>query len=151
MKYLLDSDTIAAVFDPKSPFFNYTKRQLAQLTKDDALYISILSIYELEFSLHNTDDETITHKIKTLIDKLQQLFEILPLSSQGARYYGALKAEFKQSTGINRKAIKKHNIDMMIAATALDQECILVAKDTIYKNHLIAFNEKLIVEDWTKS
>ncbi|MCK5535281.1 MAG: hypothetical protein KAI79_00565 [Bacteroidales bacterium] len=58
-----------------------------------------------------------------------------------ATYYGALKYGFQKSTGINRKAIKKHNIDIMIAATALDYDCILVAKDGIYNDHLALINK----------
>jgi predicted nucleic acid-binding protein len=53
-------------------------------------------------------------------------FEILPLSEAGAIFYG-----------MNRKAIKKHKIDLMLAATALDCNCVLVAKDGIYKDHLV--------------
>ena len=37
----------------------------------------------------------------------------------------------------------------MIAATALDYDCILVAKDGIYNNHLALINKQLTVEDWT--
>ena len=125
MKYLLDSDTITAIFDPKSPFFEITKKHLVQLT------------------------DIIKNKIKNLIADLIGIFNILPLSPEAATYYGALKSGFQKSTGINRKAIKKHNIDIMIAATALDYNCILVAKDGIYNNHLALINKQLTVEDWT--
>jgi len=149
MKYLLDSDTITAVFDPKSPFFEITKKHLAQLTELDEIYISILSIYELEFSLYNAKTDIVKNKIKNLIADLKGIFNILPLSPEAATYYGALKSGFQKSTGINRKAIKKHNIDIMIAATALDHNCIIVAKDGIYNDHLVLINKQLNVEDWT--
>jgi len=64
-------------------------------------------------------------------------------------FYGDLKARLKSKTGI-RKAIKKHNIDIMLAATALDYNCVLVAKDGIYKDHLMLLNRQLMVEDWTQ-
>lgn len=149
MKYLLDSDTITAVFDPKSPFFEITKKHLAQLTEVDEVYISILSIYELEYSLYNAKTDIVKNKIKNLITDLKSIFNILPLSSEAARYYGVLKSGLQKSTGMNRKAIKKHNIDIMIAATALDYDCILVAKDGIYNDHLALINKQLKVEDWT--
>ncbi len=149
MKYLLDSDTITAVFDPKSPFFQITKKHLAQLNELDEVYISILSIYELEFSLYNAKTDIVKNKIKNLITDLKCIFNILPLSPEAARYYSALKSGLQKSTGINRKAIKKHNIDIMIAATALDHDCILVAKDRIYNDHLVLINKQLKVEDWT--
>jgi len=149
MKYLLDSDTITAVFDPKSIFFEIAKKHLAQLNEEDEIYISILSIYELEFSLYNAKDNIIKNKIKNLIADLKDIVNILPLSPEAASYYGALKSGFQKSTGINRKAIKKHNIDIMIAATALDYDCILVAKDGIYNDHLALINKQLKIEDWT--
>jgi len=37
----------------------------------------------------------------------------------------------------------------MIAATALDHNCILVAKDGISNDHLVLINKQLNVEDWT--
>ena len=37
----------------------------------------------------------------------------------------------------------------MIAATALDYDCILVAKDNIYSDHLALINKQLKIEDWT--
>jgi len=149
MKYLLDSDTITAVFDPKSIFFEITKKHLAQLTGEDEIYISILAIYELEFSLCNAKKDIVKNKINNLIADLKSIFNILPLSTEAAAYYGTLKSGFQKSTGINRKAIKKHNIDIMMAATALDYDCILVAKDGIYNDHLALIDKQLDIEDWT--
>ena len=42
MKYLLDSDAISAVFDPKSPFFDPAKIRLENLSEQDEIYISSL-------------------------------------------------------------------------------------------------------------
>ncbi len=138
MKYLLDTDTIAAIFDPQSPFFEKTKTRFSYLEQKDRVYISILSFYEV-----------VKDKIINLIADLKNYFEILPLSLSGSEIYGQLKADFKQHTGANRKALKKHNIDIMIASISLDNQCILVAKDRIYKEHLVVSNTNLLIEDWT--
>jgi len=149
MKYLLDTDAINAIFDDKSPFFRVARSHLINLSKSDKIYISILSIYELEFSVSNTENEALIIKIKELISELKRIFEILPLSLNGAEIYGILKSGLQKKTGINRKAIKKHSIDLMIASNAIDHKCILVARDHIYKNHLTLLDDRLIVEDWT--
>ncbi len=150
MKYLLDSDAIAAVFDPKSPFFDQARIYLKKLSKQDEICVSILSIYELEFSFSNAKTEDTKEKITHLINDLTELLEVLPLTLNGSSFYGRLKSGFQKSTGINRKAIRRHNIDIMIASVALDHNCTLVAKDSIYKDHLVFVMPQLMVEDWTE-
>lgn len=150
MKYLLDSDAISAVFDPKSPFFDQVRIHLESLSTQDEICISILSIYELEFSFSNAKTEDIRDKIADLIRDLTELLEVVPLTLKGSVFYGKLKSGFQKSTGINRKAIRRHNIDMMIASVALDQGCTLVAKDNIYRDHLVSVIPELTVEDWTE-
>jgi len=150
MKYLLDSDTISAVFDPKSPLFNQAKIHLENLSEQDEICVSILSIYELEFSFSNAKTEEVREKITHLIHDLTELLEVLPLTIKGASFYGQLKSGFQKKTGTNRKAIRRHNIDIMIASVALDQDCTLVARDSIYKDHLVSIIPQLTVEDWTE-
>jgi predicted nucleic acid-binding protein len=149
MKYLLDTDNINAIFDDRSPFFDIARSHLINLSRTDKIYISILSLYELEFSVSNTNDKVLINKIKELISELKRIFEVLPLSLNGSEIYGSLKSGLQRKTGINRKAIKKHSIDIMIASTAIDSGCILVARDHIYKNHLASLDDRLVVEDWT--
>ncbi len=149
MNYLLDTDTITAVFDPKSPFFNTVRNSFNRLTEKDTVYVSILSFYELEFSLSNATDNVIKEKINNLINDLKKFFKVLPLSLSGSACYGTLKANLKQKTGANRKALKKHNIDLIIASIALDNNCILVSKDRLYKEQLSVSNADFLTEDWT--
>ncbi len=150
MKYLLDSDAISAVFDPKSPFFDKARTHLENLYEQDEICVSILSIYELEFSFSNAKTKDTRDKITNLINDLTELLEVLPLTLKGSVFYGKLKAGFQKSTGINRKAIRRHNIDIMIASVSLDHNCTLVAKDSIYKDHLVSVIPQLTVEDWTE-
>ena len=149
MKYLLDTDTITAIFTPTSPFFDTARSKIKNLSEQDTIYISILSFYELEFSLSNATNEEVKTEIKILINDLKKFFNILPLSLSGSECYGTLKANLKQKTGANRKALKKHNIDLMIASIALDNGCILVSKDRLYKEQLSISNEDFLTEDWT--
>ena len=149
MKYIFDLDTLTYLSDPDSPFFKITSKKASQLTPSDVPCISILTLYELQYSLSNTSDSDIREKIRELINWLNEDFEILPLSSSGAEYYGQLKQGFRQKTGINRTAIKKHNIDLILASTALEYDCILVAMDGIYSNHLVKINSNFKTQNWT--
>lgn len=147
---MFDLDIITALFEETSPFHQPIKRKMASLSKDDVIFLSVLSLYELRYSFSNTDDREKRQEISRLIDSCKSFFEIIPLSEQGAEFYGVLKAGLRKKTGMNRKALKKHNIDIMLSATALDYDCVLVAKDNIYKNHLKNLTDKLMVEDWTE-
>ncbi len=35
-------------------------------------------------------------------------------------------------------------------SVALDQDCTLVARDSIYKDHLVSVIPQLTIEDWTE-
>jgi predicted nucleic acid-binding protein len=150
MNYLLDLDTVSVLSEPTSPYHETAKHHVKRLSEEDKIYLSVLSIYELRYSLSNTEDEEKKGDILLLVQWCKNFFEILPLSEAGAAFYGELKTGLKNRTGMNRKAIKKHNIDIMLAATALDRDCVLVAKDGIYKNHLALLNPRLRTEDWTQ-
>lgn len=142
MNDLLDLDTVSALSEPASPYHETVKRHVKSLSEKDRVYL-------LRYSISNTEDEDKKSEILQLIKWCKKFFDILPLSEAGAVFYGELKAGLKKKTGMNRKAIKKHNIDIILAATALDHDCVLVAKDGIYKDHLMLLNRQLMVEDWT--
>ena len=148
MKYLLDLDTLSALSEVDSPFHTKTLSKVHELSENDVIYLSVLTIYELNYSLSNASNEQQKKHIENTIVRCKKHFEILPLTVSGADIYGELKAGFKRKTGINKKAIKKHNIDMMIASTALDYQCVLVARDHIYKDHLVSVIPQLTVENW---
>lgn len=149
MNYLLDLDTVSILSAKDSPFHQVAKNNIKSISDHDHIFLSVLSLYELEYSLSNAEDSKKKEEISNLIVWCKQAFDFLLLSDMGAGFYGALKADLKKKTGMSRKAIKKHNIDIMLAATALEYGCILVARDGIYKNHLAPLNQSLVVEDWT--
>ena len=150
MKYLLDLDTLSALSEIDSSFHKKALSKVHGLSKNDTIFLSVLTIYELNYSLSNAGDEQQKKQIENTISRCKKHFDILPLTVSGADIYGELKAGFKRKTGINKKAIKRHNIDMMIASTALDYQCVLVARDHIYKDHLVSIIPQLTVEDWTE-
>jgi len=61
--------------------------------------------------------------------------------------FGVLKKAIKDSRKLNKESIKKHNVDIMLAATALVENCILVSADSIYIE-IQRLNPKLVLENW---
>ncbi|MDD2660196.1 MAG: type II toxin-antitoxin system VapC family toxin [Methylococcales bacterium] len=147
MKYLFDSNTISDLYNaPSQPYQNICKR-LSQLADADEVAISIVTLYELEYAFHNAPDNK-QAIIRNDINHLKSNFSIMPLSIPSAEIFGQLKKQFKDSSMINKENIKKHNIDMMLASTAICENSILVSADKIYI-HLQQLNNNLHTEDWT--
>ena len=60
-----------------------------------------------------------------------------------------LKKRFKELQSINNENIKKHTVDLIVAATAFENKTILVSADKIYSS-INSIHKKFIFEDWTK-
>jgi predicted nucleic acid-binding protein len=88
-------------------------------------------VYELEYGFSNSPEEKKT-VIRKRISDAQKDFPILPLTAEGAELFGNLKTGFRRLRQLNDKRVKSHNIDLMIAATAISEECILVSLDSLY-------------------
>ena len=57
MKYLLDSNTVSDFYDKFSTGYPKISQQLSALTDAESVYISILTLYELEYGHANAPDE----------------------------------------------------------------------------------------------
>ncbi len=51
MNYLLDLDTVSVLSEPTSPYHETAKHHVKRLSEEDKIYLSVLSIYELRYSL----------------------------------------------------------------------------------------------------
>lgn len=147
MNYLLDSNTISDFYDKDS--INYPKilTKIATLKSRDKVAISILTLYELEYGLANAPENR-KPVIEQKIVEAEQDFFILPLSKQGAKIFGNFKKLIRENRILNKENIKKHNIDLMIAATAIVENYSLVSADSIYAE-ISGFDDRLKLEDWT--
>ena len=146
MNYLLDSNTVSDLYDKFSEDYPKISQKLLSLTDNDQVYISILTLYELEYGWANAPDEK-KEVIRQKITEVQEDFEVLPLSAQGARIFGELKKAIKDSRSLSKENIKKYNIDLMMAATAMTANCILVSADTLYPE-LQHVNGALQLDNW---
>jgi len=148
MKYLLDSNTISDIYNPSSVNHNQVINKLVALTIDDEIYVSVLTLYEFEYAFANSPENK-KPTIKKTLEQIQQDFTCLPLTAYGAQLFGELKKLFKASQAMSQENIKKNSIDFIIAASALENNAILVSADKIYQS-IYTSNTQLIIENWTR-
>lgn len=148
MKYLLDSNIISDFYDKDSLSHLKILRKIASLQNNDHLCISVLVLYELEYGLANAP-EAKKAVIQQKIIEVQSYFDCLPLTAEAAKLFGGLKKAIKEHRQLKKEAVKKYNIDIMIAASAITEDAVLVSADLIYPE-IIKINQLLKLENWTQ-
>jgi predicted nucleic acid-binding protein len=151
--YLLDTNIISYLTDSKSPYRNAVKEKLFSLSEDDRVAVSIVTLYELAYGLatfekskkdKNNRDEKL---FESGIEFIKEYLEIFPLSVEEIDIFGKIKAKYKEQTGINTKALKKNDLDFLIASTAISQGAILVSNDGIFED-IVEYGFGLKFEEW---
>ena len=146
-KLLLDSDVITALGGMEGEYYDKAVHCLTRFPEPQ-LCIAMLTFYELEYSIAAASNQDIQNKIRQSIDSLKANLTVLNLGFEDAQIYGQLKQGFKQRTGINQKALKRHNIDIALASIAIANDCILVGQDGIYSDHLVHLDDRFQHQDW---
>jgi len=146
MRLLLDSDSLSDRYEPASPGHRAIARRMANLTDSDHVFISILAIFELEYGHANAPEEK-KPALRQRIEDLQADFEILPLTVEAARVFGELKAKLRVARSLKNETAKLHNIDLMIAAISIANDCVLISADTLYPD-LRRLDSRLQLENW---
>lgn len=147
MDFLLDTNMVVFWFDrTKTDQYLKVHKKIKGLNRQDRLCISILTLYELEYSIFNAHPEQ-KSGIQWMEEETKNIFEVLPLTYFGAKIYGELKSRLKGFHNISRENIKKHNIDIMLASTAIAQQCVLVSGDNIF-NVLTELNRQFKFQNW---
>jgi predicted nucleic acid-binding protein len=133
MRYLLDSDALSDLYDPEAPGHEAVTWHLSSLKGSDQVFISVLSLYEHEYGFANAPEEK-KAVIRKRISAFQGEFPILPLTAEAASVFGSVKASLRQVRQLSDKGVKGHNVDIMIAASAISEECVLVSLDSLYRD-----------------
>ncbi len=133
MKYILDSDTISYLYDSNSKLYQTVYQRFAKLHDDDRVQVSLITVFELQYSIYNAPKIKKEQLIKQVKD-IQQRFEVIAIGSELAPVYGQIKANLKKSKGSSTKGMRKYNIDLIVASTAISESSILVANDVIYQD-----------------
>ena len=77
------------------------------------------------------------------------MFTIVSLSVQGADIYGKLKHEYLSKTGITRSALKRNDVDLMLASTAIADNMVLGTKDDIFAT-IQSVHDDFQLENWAR-
>ena len=140
--YLLDTNTISYLADRASAFHEPAKRRLLSLAEGSEMAISILTLYELAYGFQHDPAHS-----RLLSIVREEGVRIMPLTEHGASIFATLKQLYRQHTGASRKALGRHNIDLILASTAIIENAVLVSNDTIFKA-LAALEPRLAIESW---
>ena len=131
--YLLDTNIciFAIKRKPETVF-----KRLYEFLKD-GIYISALTVAELEFGVANS---SFPEKNRIALLEFLSIFNILPFDDKDAIQYGLIKSKLRKYGNIIGP------IDLLLAAQAVSKELILVT------NNVREFQrvETIRIEDWTK-
>ena len=78
---------------------------------------------------------------------LRDFDEIIPLDETIAPDFGQIKAKLKERKGVPRNQMRKHNIDIMLASTAICRTFVLVGADRLYAE-IADLNPLFRFENW---
>ena len=132
MKYLLDTNILSYLEEQTSPFHARTKGCFFQLSDEDEIFIPILILFELRYSVSAASPEK-TQRLKDLVRSYREQFPIMPITERGSEIFGEIKAKYRnERPGINQKALDQHNIDFILASSAIAEDATLVSNDKIF-------------------
>lgn len=146
MRYLLDTDSLTDFYEPASSGYLRITDRVASLPNEDLIFASVLSLYEQEYGYANANDD-LKPVIRRRISAAQTDSAFLSLLPEAARIFGRLKARLRIRRQLSKKASKSHNMDLMLAATAIIEGCTLISADGIYSD-LQQLDPTLRVENW---
>ena len=101
----------------------------------DEMGISVVTEAELHFGLAKRPQ---AHALARSVHSLLHRIAILPWDSKAAKLYGSIRAD------LERRGERMDDMDVMIAAHALAEDCVLVTNDAAFQRVT-----HLKTEDWT--
>jgi len=143
--YILDTNIISTLGAEDRD--GIISNRLFALSDIDNVSISIITIYEENYGLKNSNDKKQQERFKKNLDLIQQFFEIIPLDIKEMDIYASLKIAYKNHTGITKKDAKKNDLDLLIASTAIAIDATLISNDKIFKT-LALLEPRLKYENW---
>ncbi len=148
MRYLLDSDAVTFFYDDqRQPYHTALHQRVAALEDTDVLGTSALVLCELEYSYWNAPEDK-KEAIRKTISSLEEDFEaILPVGQEIASIFGELKARLQREKNLSRKEMRKHNIDLLLASSAIVAESVLIGMDRMYLE-IARLHEGFRYENW---
>lgn len=147
-KYLLDTNTLIYLDDKSSRFHQAINTRLAQLPDDSEVCLSALTVFELQYGVSSAPENVSKQLLATLrfIDEELSVFNV---EVKYANVFGELKTLYRKKEGASKEDMKRHNIDFILASTAIVESAIVVSNDGIFSRLASHGARELQYEDWT--
>jgi len=151
-KFLFDTNALSSFTRESNDGYHAISSKVASLDDSDELYASILSLYEMEYGIRHAKNQKIIKEMRLAIQFVKDEFQIVPLTDSGAKIFADIKEQYREKKSIGKKALIKHNVDLMIAATAIEIGAVLITNDTKDEIPTIikVCRSDFEWEDWTK-
>ena len=149
--YLLDSDTASDLYAVARPVPEKMLRRMERLVDGDALAVSVVTPYELEYGYAHAA-EAAKPAIRAQIEAVLADCAVIPLDPTGARTFGEAKAWLVKGRGLSKDAARKINADVMIAVQAVLAGAVLVSADKLHRDLAGPLGPLpgLRIEDWNE-
>jgi predicted nucleic acid-binding protein len=131
MKYLLDTNIVSYFSDPRSPFHKNTINRFSSLSEEDEVYISVLTLYETQYGIVYAPEDK-KQKMVEVEEMMKQFLLLMPVSPDGADIFGRIKSEYRKTDTRERKTFDRHDIDFILASSAIAEDTTLVSNDKIF-------------------
>jgi len=149
-KYLLDTNIITYLQEQSSLFHHPVKNRLSALNDEDQVYVSVFSFYEIEYGIAVSETGEMRETFALMKEAMRRDFPVLPFTEKGSEVFGILKVGYMKQTGITKKAVKKHDIDFMLASSAIVKNAVMVTNDNIFEE-LKKLRPDFQLENWTET
>lgn len=147
-RYILDTNIVSDLQTDSTAGLKILEK-LKSLNVDDEVLVSIVVLYELVYGLNNIVDKEQIGAVEEGIEFIKEYLTIVPLDMKEVDIFAKLKTKYRQATGINKNAIKRHNLDLLIASTAIAMDAIMVSDDKIFEK-LMEIEPLLKYENWLR-
>lgn len=149
-RFLPDTNTLSSLMQKKAAHHATISAKFSSLNDEDEVYVSIVSLYEMEYGARHAKDANLANEMRLAIESVKNSFTIVNLTEEGAKIFAEIKERYKQETQLGKKAIIKHNADLMIASTAIEMGAILVSNDHNMFKTIQKFESNFYWQDWTQ-
>lgn len=147
-KYIFDTNVTSVLGRNQQVSYDLLEK-LSNLPDEDIISVSVLTLYESNYGLKNSNNEEQKQEIINNMNFIQKYFDVISLDLKEMEIYADLKVAYKNHTGITKKDAKKNDIDLLIASSAIAENAILVSNDKIFET-LSKVEPNLKYENWLK-
>lgn len=125
--YLLDTNIISYLADPSSSFHDRVETAISSLPDESRLAISLLTLYELAYGYARDPGHA---RLLTIVR--DEGIAVIAPSEAGAEVFARLKDAYRLRTGARERELARHNVDLILASTAVVEGAVLVSNDGIF-------------------